>query len=61
VSKTKNIPIRLPDPVMDDLQEIASLAGLPVASVIKVILATEAWRWKNNRPAPLSTQAPDDR
>ncbi len=38
------INIRLPQHVSDELRAIAKLAGLPVASVIKFIIAAEIRR-----------------
>ena len=41
---TAPINIRLPQHVSDELRAIAKLAGLPVASVIKFIIAAEIRR-----------------
>jgi predicted DNA binding CopG/RHH family protein len=42
--KMETIEVRLPDPIIKELQRIAGLAGLPVETVMRVAIATEVSR-----------------
>ena len=44
--KTKTIDVKLPIPLLSELQAVAKDAGLKPDTVLKVALATEARRWK---------------
>lgn len=49
--RTVTMDLRLPDDLLVEMREVAKLAGLPVASVMKVALAVEVRRWKRLAPA----------
>ena len=48
--RTVDMQVNLPEPLLSELREIAKLAGVSLASVIKIAIATEVQRYR--RPAP---------
>lgn len=46
MSNSVRTEVRLPRETEQALREIAKLAGLSVETVIKLVLATQVWRWQ---------------
>lgn len=50
--KTETIECKFPADIVARLEAVAKLAGMPVESVIKVVIATEVHRWKVRQSSP---------
>lgn len=51
-SKRISMEVRLPKDVIDAMRIVAKRAGVPLETVIKVVLATESLKWKKQELQP---------